>query len=129
MARNQHGFSLAEVLVTLAIMGTFGVALLSGLTTVTKSTPIIDEISTAQSLAERQIESVRVQAYDYMNNPPQYTVFSGTAVPNGYEIGVVASRLDHDDDGPGDDDGIQQVSVTVMHGAKSAFSLEGYKVR
>ncbi|MBT4512177.1 MAG: type II secretion system protein [Chloroflexi bacterium] len=127
--RNQQGFSLVEVLVALSILGTFGIALLGGLITVSKSTPIIDEKSTAQSLAERQLEYVRVQPYDYSNNPPQYTVLSGTAVPSGYGIGMLSTRLDHDDDGIGDDDGVQQIAVTITHDSKSVITLEGYKVR
>ena len=113
----------------LVILGTFGTVLLGGLAVATKATPIADETSTAQNLAETQLEYVLNQDYDHVNNPPQYLVLSGTVVPEGYSITNVASRLDADDDGSDDDDGIQKIEVSIQHWDETVTILEGYRIR
>ena len=127
--QRQEGYSHVEALVTLAILGGFGTTLLGGLMTVTTTTPLTDEKSTAQSLAENQLEYVRTQDYDYINNPPQYLVLSGTAIPAGYSITNTAIHLDPDGDGLADDDGIQNISVTVKHWDKTVTSIDSYRIR
>lgn len=128
-SKNQAGFAFVEALLALAILGVFGTALLGGLASATKATPIADESSTAQNLAESQMEYVLTQDYDYANSPPQYLVLSGTAVPEGYNITNVASRLDPHGDGSDDDDGIQKIEITVQHWDKVVTELEGYRIR
>ncbi len=127
--QRQEGNSHVEALVTVAILGLFGTALLGGLLTATKTTPLTDEKSTAQSLAENQLEYVRTQDYDYINNPPQYLALSGTAVPNDYSITNTAIHLDPEGDGSADDDGIQKISVTIKHGNKTVTSIDSYRIR
>lgn len=127
--KNQIGSGHVEALITMCIIGTFGTALLGGLLTATKTTPIADERSTAQNLAESQMEYVRTQSYDYINDPPQYLVLSGTAVPDYYSITTTATRLDPEGDGTDDDDGIQQIVVTVKHSDKNVTDLESYRIR
>ena len=128
-SRNQGGFAFVEALLALVILGVFGTALLGGLAVVTKATPIADEASMAQNLAESQMEYVLTQDYDHVSNPPQYIVLSGTAVPEGYSITNVASRLDPDSDGYDDDDGIQRIEITVQHWDNEVTKLEGYRIR
>ncbi len=129
IVQRHEGYSHIEALVTLAILGVFGVGLLGGLMTVTKTTPLTDKISTAQSLAENQLEYVRTQDYDYINDPPQYLVLSGTAVPNGYSITNTATRLDPETDGSSDDDGIQKITVTVKYWNETVTSIDCYRIR
>ena len=85
------------------------------------------EGTTAQTLVEGQIESVHSQPYDATNNPPQYDLI--TSIPAGYELECNASRMDPEEDGTGDDDGLQQIVVTVRHAGKVITTLEAYKVR
>ncbi len=129
IVQRQEGYSHVEALVTMVIIGVFGTGLVGGLLTATKTTPLTDEISTAQSLAENQLEYVRTQDYDYINNPPQYLVLSGTAVPDGYSITNTATHLDPEEDGSTDDDGIQNITVTVKHWNKTVTSIDSYRIR
>ncbi len=127
--KNQFGFGQIEALIALSILGLVGTSLLGGLLTVTKTTPIADERSTAQTLAESQIEYVRTQAYDYINDPPEYLELSGADVPVGYTVTSTATRLDHDSDGLSDDDGIQKITVTVKHHQEPITTIESYRIR
>ena len=125
ITRNQEGFSLVEVLISLAILGAFGTALLGGLASTSQATPIADEKSTAQSLAETQMEYVRTLTYDYENNPPEYGLKPDMDIPEGYSVTSIAARLDADGDGMDDDDGLQRIEITVEHWDKTVTVLEG----
>ncbi|NQT73764.1 MAG: type II secretion system protein [Chloroflexi bacterium] len=124
---NQKGFSLAESLVALAILGLSGAALIGGLMTLSKTTPLADEQSTAQNLAENQMEYVCVQDYDFINDPPQYELISD--IPEGYSITNTANRLDLEGDGTDDDDGIQRIVVVVTHHGETVNTLETNRIR
>lgn len=124
---HQSGIGLPEILVSLVLLGAVGGVLLSALVTVTMSTPMIEERTRAKDIAETQLESIRGQDYDFTNDPPQYQLISD--IPSGYSVSVTGIRLDADNDGPLDDDGIQRITVSVSHGAKTVTVLSHYKVR
>ncbi len=117
---------MVEVLVALALMGVALTCFLSSLTTVSRSTIIADEHSTADSLAASQMEYTLTQSYDGTHNPPQYALLSG--IPAGWSVNVTAERLDPENDGINDDDGIQKISVTVNFGGKQTVLLTSRKV-
>jgi len=127
--KNQSGFGQIEALIAMSILGIVGTSLMGGLLTITKTTPMADERSTAQVLAESQLEYVRTQDYDYINDPPEYLELSGTDVPSGYTIATTATRLDHENDGATDDDGIQKITVTIEHYNETVTTLESYRIR
>ncbi|MFC1961871.1 hypothetical protein ACFLWN_02355 [Chloroflexota bacterium] len=117
---------MVEILVALSLMGIAGVCFLSTLTTVSKSTITTDEHSTADSLAVSQMEYTLSQSYDDTNNPPQYTLLQD--IPDGWAINLTAERLDPENDSINDDDGIQEISVTVNYGSKQVVPLTSRKV-
>lgn len=114
--KNQSGFSLIEVVVSLALMGIIGVALLSGLHTVSAVTLTTDERQTAKNLAENQMENVKalpyVTSYSPMPLTDEYT---------GYTVTITTQSLQ--------DSNVQKITVSVTHRNKVAAKLEGYKVR
>lgn len=122
------GISLIEVLVAVALISIVGVAIFGGLSTANVSTIIAEERSIGQDLAEAQMESIRTQTYD-PSPPIEYALIASSAIPDGYSIQVSAVPLDYDDDGEGDDDGIQKITVTVKHHTKTVTTLEAYRVR
>ena len=122
--RDEKGFSLIEVLVAVALVGLISVALIVALATASKVLIIADERTTAESLARSQMEYIKIQPYDNVNDPPVYELLS---LPT-YDIEVTAERLDPEGDGSGDDDGLQKITVTVEHQDEETVTLEGYKV-
>lgn len=126
LANSERGFAMVEVLVALALMGVAGVCFLSSLTTVSKSAIIADQHGTAESLAISQMEYTLSQSYDDTNNPPQYALLPDN--PDGWSINATAGRLDPEDDGINDDDGIQEISVTVNFGSEQIVALTSRKV-
>jgi prepilin-type N-terminal cleavage/methylation domain-containing protein len=113
LARNQKGRSLIEILIALAILGVVVMAFLSALATGSQAIIIADERTTAESLARSELEYIKNSAYDDINNPPQYSLDPAIDIPDGYNVEMEAVRLDPDEDGIGDDDGIQKVTVEV----------------
>lgn len=114
---HSRGFALIEVVIAIALMGMIGITILSALSTATLALIIADQRATAESLARSQMEYVKNSdsvGYDEVNDPPQYSP-DWTGVPDGYDIDIAAVRLDPEDDGLGDDDGIQEITVTVTY--------------
>lgn len=125
--KDEKGFTFIEVVIALAIMGIISVGFLGGLTTASMGLLIADERETANNLAEAQMENVKNQGYDSINNPPQYSLMDG--IPGSYSIDEpLAVRLDPDGDTLDDDDGIQKITITVKHNGKAVITLEDYKV-
>ena len=120
--RRESGITLIETVVALAILATVAVIFLNGLATTSKAAFITDEQTTAESLAQSQMEWVANA--DYVYSPAQY---SPAPVPSGkdyinYSVNITAEPL-HDPD-----DGIQKITVAVKHSGETVIILQSYKV-
>jgi prepilin-type N-terminal cleavage/methylation domain-containing protein len=115
--KGEKGFSLLEVALAMALLGVVAAALLTGLTYGSRYIIVADERATAESLARTQMEFIRQQPYDSNlgTGHPVYQVIPAGDIPEGYDITVNAVRLDYKHDGDTNDDGIQSITVTVMH--------------
>jgi prepilin-type N-terminal cleavage/methylation domain-containing protein len=122
-----RGFTLIEVLIAIALMGTIAITVLSALSTASLALITADKRATAESLARSQLEYVKNQGYDDINNPPQYVLLSAGTIPDDYDIVITAVRLDPEGDGTGDDDGIQKITVSVSRYGTAVITLEDYK--
>lgn len=117
----ESGVTLIETVVALAILATIAVAFLSGLATTSRAVFSADERSTAQSLAQSQMEWVKNADYVY-----DATEYSPVPMPSGkdyinYSATIAAESLHYPDDG------IQKITVTIKHSGKGIIKLEGYK--
>jgi type II secretory pathway pseudopilin PulG len=122
------GLTLIEILVAMGILAAVAVTFLVGMTTSSKAVMISRESVTVESLAKSQIERVKSWVYD-INDPPNYQAARLTDIPTSYNIQISAVRLDPENDGLADDDGLQQITVTVTSDDGSIFALVGYKVK
>jgi len=113
------GAGAVEAIIALGILGLIAVAFIGGLSTTLKAVSVTDERSTAQAIAQSEMEYVKSLPYEY--GITGYGTDPNLAL-NGYALAAVAAPL-HDTD-----DGIQKVMVTVKHHDKDILTLEGYKV-
>ena len=126
-AESQSGFALVEVLVALGVIGITFSGFLGALTTSSTTTILDEERTLGRNMAEAQMEYAQSQAYDIVNDPPEYDIMPG--VPNSYTVTCTATRLDPESDGASDDDGLQRIEVTVQHRGKTVATLEAYMMR
>ena len=128
---SSRGFTMIEVVIAIALIGLIGVAVLSALSTASIALIIADERATAESLARSQMEYVRNEntSYDDVleSGHPQYSLDPDIDIPDGYDIDIEAVRLDPEDDGYDDDDGIQKITVTVSRDGEVKVTLENFK--
>ncbi|HEX9897333.1 MAG TPA: type II secretion system protein [Dehalococcoidales bacterium] len=115
---DEHGFTLLEVIVAIALLGILAVGLLSAVATSNRALITADERETAKNLAESQIEYTKgltfAPAYSPAEIPAEYA---------GYSVSInVEPILSRDVD-------IQEVTVTIHHRGREILSLSGYKVR
>ena len=128
LGSNSRGLGLVEVIVALAILGLISAAFLNGLSTSLNAVVISDEGSTALALAQGQMEYVKNQDYDDINNPPHYSE-NASLTPADYTVEISASRLDPESDGTGDDDGLQQITIIIRRQGSEIFTLVDYLVK
>jgi type II secretion system protein I len=129
-ARNgERGFTLIEILVALGILAAVAVAFLLSMTTSSRAVMISQESVAAESLAKSQMEAIKNWQYDETTNPPNYQDAKLTDIPTNYDINISAARLDPKEDGTGNDDGLQEITVTVTRDGEGTFTLIGYKVK
>ena len=128
----ERGMSLIELLMALAIMALAGVAFLAALTTASRGIMVSQNHVTLESLAKSQIDYVKSQPYDDVNDPPQYLTQTEN-IPSGYNIALLTTRLDPKNDGIDNVDGLQQITVTVNHvdsaGNTTAITVSDYRVQ
>jgi prepilin-type N-terminal cleavage/methylation domain-containing protein len=115
LIKTEKGFSLIEVLIAVGLVGLMAAAFLMAIATASKAVLLADERTTAESLAKSQIESIKEQEYDDTG------FYFQISTPTNYEIKdpIIVEELQ---------DGLQKITVTIMHQDKDVFTLEGYKV-
>ena len=129
LARNgERGFTLIEILVALGILAAVAIIFLASMTTSSRAVMISQERVAVDSLAKSQLERIKSWEYDETNNPPDYEDAKLTDIPDRYDINIAAARLDPKGDGTGNDDGLQEITITVTHDGDTAFELIGYKM-
>jgi prepilin-type N-terminal cleavage/methylation domain-containing protein len=129
---SSRGFSMLEVVIAIALLGIIAISVLSALQTAALALISADRRATAESLARTQMEWVRYCNYDYIigEGHPEYSLDPQieTALPPNFTVDTTAIRLNKDVD-PDDDDGIQQITVTVSHEGLVVVTLEDFKRR
>lgn len=114
--QNEKGYSLIEVLASLALVAVIGVAFITGLGTVSRVTLSEDEHGKAQNLAETQMEFIAGAAFA--------SSYSAAPIPS--EYGGYAADIEVE---PVHDGNLQKITVIISHQGKQVTGLEAYKVR
>ncbi len=118
----ESGITLVESLVALAILATIAVVFLGGVIGTTKAAAITDEQTTAESLAQSQMEWVQNAIYVTEATSYDPAALPGSGDYDNYSVNITAAALHSPDDG------IQKITVKIWHSGKEVLHLEGYKV-
>jgi len=132
----ERGMTLIEVLTAMGILAAVGVVFLVAMSTSTKAVIVSQEQISGESLAKSELEYVKSVAYqnahwsyDLPSNHPYWDATH--SLPDGYSgytVKVNAAQMEvNPDNPPGEDDGLQKITVTITRGQKTVFTLEGYK--
>ena len=120
--RRELGITFLETVIALAILGAVSVSFLNGLTSASKSVFIVDKKTTAEIIAQSQMEWVKNASYSY-----NATSYSAVPIPDGKDYlqysSVVSAEPVHTPD-----DGIQKITVSIQRSGESVYFLQGYKV-
>jgi type II secretory pathway pseudopilin PulG len=117
----ESGITLVETVVALAILGIIAVTFINGVNNASQSAFITDEQSTAESLAQTQMEWAKNTSYSY-----NATGYSPSPIPSSKDYINYSATIDAEPlHNP--DDGIQKITVIVRHSDKGIIKLEGYK--
>jgi prepilin-type N-terminal cleavage/methylation domain-containing protein len=125
LTRREDGFSLIEVVISIALLGIVGVALANGLSGSSKALMIADERTTSESLARTQMESIVLQPFSTSGG------YAVVPMPAGYQAVIsVAPVLDNGVPR----ENIQRVMILINHNGKDVITsgnttLEAYKVQ
>lgn len=125
---SSRGFSMLEVVIAIALLGIIAVSVLTALQTAAMALISADRRATAESIARTQMEYVRYSGYDDIleEGHPQYDLDPEITLPPDFSVVTTAIRLNKDEN-PSDDDGIQQITVTVSHEDLVVVTLEDFK--
>ena len=144
---SSKGLTLIEVLIALTIFSIIAVAFLCGLATSYNALIIADQRTTAESLTRSELEYIKTISYsDYLEDGFSYQIPDPPGPPpwwdpdhnldsqySNYSVnvtGVPINATTHEPLGPGElDQGLQQITVEVYHGAKLVLTTVDYKVK
>jgi prepilin-type N-terminal cleavage/methylation domain-containing protein len=127
---SSRGFSMLEVVIAIALLGIIAVSILASLQTAALALISVDRRATAESLARTQMEYVKFSEYD-INLEEDHPLYGldpqiQSTLPPDFSVETTAIRLNKDEN-PNDDDGIQQITVTVSYQDRVVVTLEDLK--
>lgn len=139
---HSRGFTLIEVLIALALFTIIAFVFAGGLSTASKAVLLADVRTRAESLARTQMESIKneqyspaltggVGNYTKINVPAGYSIcsFNRTSPPANCGPRVLAIPWDSGNNtAASTDDGLQKITLVIMHDDREVITLEGYKV-
>ena len=140
--RASGGFTLIEVLIALALFAIIAIVFAGGLATASRAVLTADVRTRAESLARTQMESIKneqyspaptegVGNYTKINVPAGYSIcsFNRTSPPANCGPRILAIPWDSGNNtAVPTDNGLQKITLVIMHDDRQVITLEGYKV-
>lgn len=116
--KNEKGFTLIGVVIAVAILGVIAAGFLGGLAGASRALFTADERTTANNLAESQMEDVK--------NRPYALSYTAAPIPSEYDGAGYSATIDVVSL---EDGNIQKIIVTIEHHGREVMILEDYKVK
>jgi prepilin-type N-terminal cleavage/methylation domain-containing protein len=133
--REEHGFTLIEVLVAVLLLATLTAALATGFVTASKVLLRNDVRQIAQNLAAYEMEAVKNQPYQEVATPayavaaipsPQTTIYTATiTATNGTDATAFNPSASPSQ---ARDIKLQKITVKIFKSGSLIYTLDGYKV-
>jgi len=134
---HSRGFTLVEVLITIALIGAIGVAFFSFMSAATSALIHADERTIVESLARSQLEYVKNQGYNSTATYPKipsasipvgYTIWSvngnGTVVNGGATDRVIGIPWDSANNKPATTNmGLQKIALVIEHEGRQIYTF------
>jgi len=114
----EKGFTLIEILLSLALLGMLAVVFLGTFSTGSKVLIMTDEQETAKNVAESQMEYVQKQPFT-----TSYSAAPIGAEYPGYSVNITAASI------TSRDGNIQRITVIINRHGEEVTRLEGFKTR
>lgn len=114
--------TLIETLIAISILAMIATAFLTSMSTAARTTFTVQKMATAEGLAKSQLEYIKLQNYKVDGDYQKLT-----GLPPGYDLEIVAERLNPRGDSTVNDDGLQKITIVVKYQEDEVFTLEGYK--
>jgi len=114
----QAGFGLVESILAVAILGSTVFVLLNGLSAGAISVGMLQEDIVAENLGRTQLEYTKSLPF----NTAPFTYDPVEVIPEGYSVTAEATPISSRDGN------IQRLIITVYHGEKIVYSLEGFRI-
>jgi prepilin-type N-terminal cleavage/methylation domain-containing protein len=114
--KNEKGYSLIEVLISIVLLGIIVTAFLSALISSSNAMVTADKLATAKNVAESQMEFVKKQQYALTYSPAPIP-----AEYEGYSAAITTQTMR--------DSNIEKISVLVKYHNLDVITLEDYKVK
>lgn len=120
--QSQRGFSLIEVVISIALMGILAVGLLGAFGHALTTFMLTDSRETAKNFLESKMEEVLAE--DYL---PDYSDIANAAKPGEYADYGLAIEVDNNIVSANETVKMQKITVLVTHNNRE-YRLEDYKV-
>jgi len=135
LRHDSTGTTFVEVVIAIVVLGLITAAVAPTLMMINKAEFTRNEQRIAESLTRNQLEYIKSVPYVYVDagNPDPY---SKVPAPDGsYEIDLLVQPItidpvtqEHEYLPAGDDEGIQEITVTIKHVDKVVLETKNYKV-
>jgi prepilin-type N-terminal cleavage/methylation domain-containing protein len=123
LMKSEKGFSLIEVLVSLAILGILSAGFLSALLNATNATITVDQKDTGRAIAQSQMEYVKEQKFSttgsYVINESLLSEYPGYSITLPLNVTTPSQRNTF----------IQKIKIEVVQNGKVVTTLEDFKVK
>ena len=124
IVREERGFTLIEVLISIVLLGLITASLAFGLGSASKGLVHNDSRQTAKNLAETQLEYIKNQPYALAYDTSAITPTAGYIVSCAVHSGTESAYFN-----PIRDVNIQLIIITITGPGNVTYTLKDYKVR